>query len=112
MCAPRPLPHVRAPCTRPQTPRTDRYVTAESSDNEPISAMKQPGAKCDLCQCNPCQVTLSPPRAFAGVLHHWHAWTPLGELLRFVLAAPSAAAAAAEHTQCGEMAKTSGTGND
>jgi hypothetical protein len=33
----------------------DRYVTAESSDNEPISSMKQPGEKCDLCACNPCQ---------------------------------------------------------
>jgi hypothetical protein len=33
----------------------DRYVTAESADNEPISSMKQPGTKCDLCACNPCQ---------------------------------------------------------
>lgn len=33
----------------------DRYVTAESRDNEPISSMKQPGDKCDLCECNPCQ---------------------------------------------------------
>jgi len=33
----------------------DRYVTAESRDNEPISSMKQPGEKCDLCECNPCQ---------------------------------------------------------
>jgi hypothetical protein len=32
-----------------------RYVTSESSDNEPISSMKQPGEKCDLCACNPCQ---------------------------------------------------------
>lgn len=26
----------------------DRYVTAESADNEPLSSMKQPGDKCDL----------------------------------------------------------------
>lgn len=31
------------------------YVTSESSDNEPISSMKQSGEKCDLCACNPCQ---------------------------------------------------------
>lgn len=33
----------------------DRYVTAESRDNEPISSLKQPGEKCVLCECNPCQ---------------------------------------------------------
>jgi hypothetical protein len=57
----------------------DYYVTSESRDHEPISSVKQPGpGKCDLCDCNPCQVCAARVRRRAARLRglaHAHAST-------------------------------------